>query len=77
MHHLGDAYALSVVQWAAGALAMPSGAVVPFDPNATTEADAPAAPAPATGSGVAVEDGTVQCAKEAEDSDVPECLIWH
>lgn len=26
---------------------------------------------------VAIEDGTVQCAKEAEDSDVPECLIWH
>ena len=26
---------------------------------------------------MAIEDGTVQCAKEAEDSDVPECLIWH
>lgn len=26
---------------------------------------------------LALEDGVVQCAKEAEDSDVPECLIWH
>lgn len=26
---------------------------------------------------LALEDGVVKCAKEAEDSDVPECLIWH
>ncbi|MEE2718169.1 MAG: MauE/DoxX family redox-associated membrane protein [Planctomycetota bacterium] len=26
---------------------------------------------------LALENGVVQCAKEAEDSDVPECLIWH
>lgn len=26
---------------------------------------------------VAIEDGVVQCAKEAEDSEAPECLLWH
>ena len=26
---------------------------------------------------VAIEDVVVQCAKEAEDSEAPECLLWH
>ncbi len=26
---------------------------------------------------VAIEDGIVQCAKEADDSEAPECLLWH
>ncbi len=26
---------------------------------------------------LAIEDGVVRCAKEADDSDAPECLLWH
>ncbi|MEE3002563.1 MAG: hypothetical protein VX908_07720, partial [Planctomycetota bacterium] len=26
---------------------------------------------------IAIEDGVVKCAKEADDSEAPECLLWH